>query len=615
MYIDEDFYLSRYKQNFKDDKEAYEFLKRCFPELYIMPVKDSYLSSVLCMYSYLSYCFSVTEMAAAFGNFFASASVRTRLAELKNKKSGALTSLSFSNYDMGARKAYNITKSGFQNYLSSIPDAIKPARGQIMVRRSGGLVPIHDYGVGISLISFIQLGIPFSYEKEENYTLKNLFKEHGSVCVDCTLYVAGSRPFKVYVEQDMGNESTLVLVNKLGKYKRLGMTGNDTCIVYSSHAVMDYPSCPSYVVGVLESIYEGMGSSGAGGIFEYYEEKKNELDEKTLLTLMALLVRTGVCVAYADEYALRKDRRLSAEQVSTTSIIRRRMNVTYYMKVEERAVPSEDFSPSELRRYIDELSSGTNPYRLIAYNRQQSQIAKQKYRNMCTMLCHYINKGYYDRDEVMSMLSGYSAYMVASVLLSNSACHFLPKTAAYLNKLRAALLPYYPGIDKAEYSEYSQLYSFEGYAPVIFRNTFQLADGRIVAVEHIGKDIGGFVRCYYLRQLSSIMPNLNLHMVCLCDNDSDMIHFCEYARYSVKYSRFEGNSNFYLSFLMEEDLEDDCCLLKNINDLENPTPIYIRTMEQSASLKQHRQNNVQENKVPDLAGMTLAELFGGSSSV
>ncbi len=611
MYLEEDFYLSKYKQNFKDDKEAYEFLKRCFPELYIMPVKGSYLSSILCMYSYLGYCFSVTEMAIAFGNFFASSSVRTRLAELKNTKSGALTSLSFSNYDMGARKAYSITKSGFQNYLSSIPDSIKPARGQIMIRRSGGKVPVHDYGVGISVLSFMQLGMPFYYEKEENYTLKNLFKEHGSVCVDCTLYVTGSRPFKVYIEQDMGNESTLVLVNKLGSYKRLGMTGKDTCIVYSSHAVMDYPSCPSFAVGVLEDIYAGMVSSGAGGILEYYTEMKSELDEKTLLTLTALLVRTGVCVAYADEYALRKDRRLSAEQVSLSSIIRRRMNVTYYMKVEEHAVPCDDFSPMELRRYIDELSAGTNPYRLVAYNRQQSHIAKQKYRNMSTMLCHYINKGYYDRDEVVSMLSGYSAYMVPSVLLSNSACYFLPKSQTSLNMLRTVLSSYYPEIEQAEYNEYSPIYTIEGYAPVIFRNAFKLASGRIVAVEHIGKDIGGFVRCYYLRQLSSIMPEINLHMICLCDNDMDMIHFCEYAQYSVKYSRFAENSSFYMSFLMETDMEDSDCLLKSIIDLETLTPVYIRTIEQSAFLKEHRKQ-VSQQKAPDLSGMTMAELLSGN---
>lgn len=618
MYLENDYFLNKYKKDLKDDKEVYAFLKRCFPSLSLNAVKGSYLSSELCFFSYLLYCYSTSELSSVLGNYFSEATVRSKLTILRSKKTGALNDLKFGHGDMGARKAYGVTKNGYCNYLSCLPDDVKPSGGRIKIRRSGGLVPGHDYGVGISLLSFMLLGTPFYYEKEENYAVKNIHKEKSSVCVDCTIYTL-KEGYKIYIEQDMGNEPMLTLVNKIGAYKHLELTKPDSCIVFSSHAIMEYSNCASFSIGELEGIYKDMAEKGMNKVYSYFMEYGNDLSGSRLVTLKSLLVRTGVCNAYRDEDALTDEKPLLPEQVREDSLLRRSHRIIYEMKMEKDATLSEDFTLQELKRYIDDLSAGSNPYRVKAYNMEQYAVAKKKYRNMCSLLCHYINRGAYDRESVLCLLGGYSCYMVPSVLLSDSAKHFMPMTEDALQSYKKALLPYYCSIMDAEYKAQGPTIYFEEYAPVTVRNTLVLPNGTMIALEHVGKDIGGFLRCYYLCQLASSKPELKLHLVCLCDNDEDISFFCTLSRYIVDSARFSEYRNFYVSFLTEKELNEKDCLLKGITDLENPQPVYIKTKEQHAALIAHAKKMEEEKEAavmqkamerkPDLSQMSLAQMF------
>jgi len=168
VYLENDFYLSEYRKDLKSDKEVYAFLKKCFPNLNFLPVKGSYLSAELCLLTYLLYCYSTSELSGMLGNFFSQGSVRTRIAELIKKEDASIDDLKMPRRDMGAIKAYCLTKSGYASYLGSIPDELKPSGGQLMVRRSKGMVPLHDYGVGISLLSFMLLGIPFYFGRKKH---------------------------------------------------------------------------------------------------------------------------------------------------------------------------------------------------------------------------------------------------------------------------------------------------------------------------------------------------------------------------------------------------------------------------------------------------------------
>lgn len=582
MYLENDFYLNDYKPQINNDKEAYAFIKQSFPTLELKPVKGSYLTAVLCLYIYIGYCASPYELSALFGPFFTSASVRTRFAELTRKKCRVFGALSWANNDMGAQRAYHITKQGYESYLSSILDVLKPLRGGIKVRRSGGLVPAHDYGVGLSVYSFLLTGIPFYYEKEEIYSSSSIIKQKGGLCVDCTLYMPHGN-YKIYLEQDMGNETASTLINKIGTYQRLGLaSADDSCLLFSSHSIMPMPSCPSFSPIALEAILQDMETSNSESIYSYFTANENRLDSKTLKALKKLLVRTGVCDAFSDTGTP-----LPLSSVDEASVMRRHTIRIFARKIETGSRLSDDFTIDELRRYVYELKAGCNPYRLKCYNFEQYRIAKNKFHNMCTILTNYVSEGKYERDELLCLLGGYACYMLPSVLLSKTAPLFNPDTHAFIDKCRNALSDYYPGIDTADYSGLSKPFYFDEYALVIFRNTYTLPSGRMVCFEHIGKDIGAFVRCFYIILMSSLCPMLDLHIVAICDDDSDMLFFCNRARYSITYSRFpEKGKGVYLSFLMETELSSDCCLLKGIDNLEEPVPMYIRTKKQADELLQ-----------------------------
>lgn len=599
MYLDSDYFLPRDKANIESDKEMYELLMKAFPDLVLEPVKGSYRTGVLCLMMYMGYCASCYELSALFGSYFSSAPVRTRLAELASKKSGVLGTLGFANNDLGAQRAYHVTKQGYVSHLSAIPDLIKPKGGEIKIRRSGGLVPAHDYGVGISLYSFLLSGIPFYYEKEDTYSVQTLHKQKGSVCVDCTLYLRGESPYRIYLEQDMGSETTTTLINKIGAYKRLGLADACSCIVFSSHSIMPFSSCGTFSPVALDEIYRDMAATNMDKLYEYFTAYENSFDGKRLALVKKLLVRTGVCDAYSDGIAC------VPEKVTAASVLKRRLIYSYRNKVETGSRLSDDFTLIDIERYIEELRSGCNPYRLRSYNTEQYRIAKQKFRNISLVLTKYAASGHTTRDDVSCLLSGYACYMLPSMLIDNATPLINPFDCSFIKKCCKAVEAYYPGISNCSVASLSKPFYFEDYDHVVLRNACVLSNGRTVCFEHIGKDIGAFVRCFYLCLIAKVVPDLDLHIVAVCDNDDDMIFFCKCAGYYMKYSRFPEKQGFYLSFLTEAELEDACCLLRGIDDPEVPVPVYVRTRQQA-----HELVSCQSVPLPgDDSDLSLSQLF------
>lgn len=603
MYLEHDYYLNENKPVIKDDKDAYHFLKQAFPEMSIEPNQGSYRTAVLCLFIYIGYCASPVELAAMFGAYFTSAAVRTRLAEMYAGRHGMLAALSWVNNDMCARRAYHITKQGYVSYLSAILDSIKPMRGEIKIRRSGGLVPVHDYGVGLSLYSFLLAGRPFYYEKEETYSFRSTLKQKGSICVDCTIYPRGASKYRIYLEQDMGTETTATLINKIGTYKHLGLADNASCILFSSHSIMPFSSCITFSAAVIEKIITDMESRGAEGLYAYYSDYGNELDEKELEAVKKLLVRTGVCSALSDKGTAQEP-----EQVTADSCLTRTRIYTYAYKMETGSRLCDDFTLEDLKRYLMELKAGCNTYRLRLYNANQYHIAKTKFRNMCTVLSNYVTLGKYTREDVLCLLGGYACYMLPSMLLSNSISLLDPFDNAFIDSCRRAVTAYYPGIDKLSCTELSKTFYFDDYTFVTFRNACVLENGRTVCFEHIGKDVGAFLRCFYICLIASVRPELDLHIVAICDNDADMLFFCELSGYCMKYARFPEKKGFFLSFLTEEELQDSYCLLKGVfYQEEKLIPVHIRTKAQADDLVTFSKSAGPAAELPE--NMSMSQLF------
>lgn len=602
MYLEKDFFLNINKPVIDDDKDAYQFIKKVFPEMDIEPNQGSYRTALLCLLIYIGYCASPVELSAMFGPYFSSAPVRTRLAEMYSGKHGILAALNWANNDMCARRAYHITKQGYVSYLSTILDAIKPIRGEIKIRRSGGLVPVHDYGVGLSLYSFLLAGRPFYYEKEETYSFRSVIKQKGSICVDCTIYLRGTDRFRIYLEQDTGTETTTTLINKIATYKHLGLADNASCILFSSHSVMPFSSCLSFSAAAVETIIDGMESCGAEGLYAYYSDYGNALDKKSLEIVKKLLVRTGICSALSE-----KGTALMPESVTASSHLVRTRIYTYAYKVECGSRLCEDFTLNDLKRYLAELKAGCNPYRLRLYNANQYRIAKAKYRNMCTVLSNYVARGKYTREDVLCLLGGYACYMLPSVLIANAASLWDPFDNSFMDNCRKAVAAYYPGIDKLACAELSETFYFDEYTFVTFRNACVEESGRTVCFEHIGKDVGAFLRCYYISLIAKKIPDLNLHIVAVCDNDADMLFFCELTGYCMKYARFPEKKGFFLSFLTEEELSDDFCLLKGVFHQDTLVPVHIRTKAQVDELVSFTKSVRPAAELPE--NMSISQLF------
>jgi len=274
--------------------------------------------------------------------------------------------------------------------------------------------------------------------------------------------------------------------------------------------------------------------------------------------------------------------------------------------------------------YIEDLKAGTNTYRQLSYHKRQHTIAKQKFRNMCNMVTLSLSKGYYTRDEILCLLGGYSCYVLPSTLLSNSARFFLPmeqQEFSVLERYRELLLPYYPTIGEAVYTPLAEPMYFEDYPSVTLRNCFTLPDGKQVVMEHIGKDVGGYLRGFYLCQLFHVMPQLDIHLICICEQDEDMIRFCKHTGYSVKYPIFSYQAPFYVTFLMEDEFSEPDALLKNITDLEEPVPVYIRTAKQNADMlsyaatRKEMATSSSNNTAPNgdtVLNMSLADVFANN---
>lgn len=137
-------------------------------------------------------------------------------------------------------------------------------------------------------------------------------------------------------------------------------------------------------------------------------------------------------------------------------------------------------------------------------------------------------------------------YVAPSVLLSNSYDYMASGGLFYRDTLPVFLSRYYPGIEKAPYEKCSRPLVLPGdYPGLRLRNIYTLPDGPVIAVEHIGQDIGGFLRCSLLSRIAKSC-RLNLHIICLCDNDRDMVDFCQLNNVFYSGSRLPSNEICFL---------------------------------------------------------------------
>ena len=91
------------------------------------------------------------------------------------------------------------------------------------------------------------------------------------------------------------------------------------------------------------------------------------------------------------------------------------------------------------------------------------------------------------------------------------------------------------------------------------RNCFTLPDGKIICVEHIGKDVGAFTRFYYLNLLKDDIKT-PVHLIGLVENDGDINYFSNMTGYRVSMPRI-SSKDFFIAFMPYNESSGDKLLL------------------------------------------------------
>ncbi len=538
MYIEKDYFLSEYRKNFKTDKEVVDFIKKCFPDVEEKEIQGSYASYLYSFFGYVLYPFGVNAVASNIG-YFGTFQRRNKIS--RHVSSGLLDKYSFKDSDMDCRNAYFVPKGRQDEISATLPFCLK---NSLVLRRCNGKVPGHDYGLGLSILQFMMLGKPFEVLKEVNYA-SGIMKSRGSLCVDAQIHMTGGG-YEIFIEQDMGTEDMETLAGKIFLYGKHEITGHRNCILFSSHKIMPYPICPTFRIKDMEKLYAVLKEEDVGSLQEYESLYLSDASEE----IKSLFVKLGVRVGY---YVAFKNRgRVDASKVDDNCVIERSRN-------------GMNFTMEELRRYIDELMDGTNPYRQIAYNIRQQGDCCKKYQKLCSYISKRIHDGHFELKEVQTLLvDGLRCLMMPTVLLSRSYSYL-----EYDNSLRGlvenSLERYYPGIKEAEYRYTSPIIEIKRGMPFcVLNNCYRMPDGRYICVEHIGYDVGAFIRFYYLYLYCEDI-GLPLHLVALVENEDEILFFSGRSEFYTSFTTVKDD-NYFMSFM---NLCDPSHKLNTVHYTEN----------------------------------------------
>ena len=516
-------YLLKHKKNFKDDKEVYQFLLKSFPELNADSSYGSFFNFVFSMLTHIAHPISMNQLNAFFGNDFIH---RQKIKRMVDK--GLLKIYKMPKEDKGSRNAYSLTPVGTNTLFYSLPlDLFDRSK----IRRTGGLLHEHDYGVGLSLLQCLLRETPFYYQKEVLYS-PGLVKVKGSICADAAVCFSDEQENLIYIEQDMGTEKIPAICKKLHFYDAYGLLqGGGRHLVISSHAIVNV-HCPSFNARALEEVIQDMEERGANLLYYYYVTYGVELSERLRNSIRALLVRTQVCNCFRSNGTP-----LDASEIIETNELERDLRVN-------------DLTLEDLRSYVGSLKDGNNEYKEAAYNKKQHSVAYHKMERMAKHIGDLILDGQSLRGEAQLLLKGHSCYVLPTVLLSN---YFETITGEDMGSLLSTLSHYFPGLETATYSTLSDVIAHESYPSLQLRNCYRLADGTYVCVENTGKDLGAYVRAAYLNVLRQMGLQENIHVVCICDTQKEAMSMAAVLDYYPKVRDLETKGITY-SFLLSEDI-------------------------------------------------------------
>lgn len=545
MYLTEDpIYLPAMRKQFTSSEELSNYIEQKVGQ------EGSSLSDGRCtpfretvlIITYLCEYITREELSTYFGSLFSSSSKFRLLDRLVDEK--LLKTCRFPIQDSYSRRAYCLTDVGADAIGTLLPLS---SRHKIVQRRNGGVVPEHDYSIGINILHFIISDLTFIWRKE--FVLSSGSRHLASVQSDGIISVSSDiQPRIFYLEQDMGNETIGMIVEKISAYGNMAEISSDdrSCILFSMRTVPDREVMQSVslsgsakplieLIKRLESEYlssHGLTEKNALQVelWDFYQYFKNlsgfDDQDKYLLLFHQLFYITGTAAADCSFSQLRSSSHM-------------------------RHLPDRSFTYQDLLQYDKDSNALCNPYRIVRQNKVQHFSAFGKELSMLKLLVSYIRRGLFMRDEARALLTGLQTFVVPTDLLCNYFPYIMPAHYRTTGRIIDALSGYYKFLDDPYRDQLRIDRDESAVISLTLRNVLLCEDTAagnpgIVTFADI-TNISAVLQAYFLsRHGQDAYPFI--HFVFLCDTKTQALRLSEqvYLFPSDRYVRHTGVQTYFM---------------------------------------------------------------------
>lgn len=384
-------------------------------------------------------------------------------------------------------------------------------------RRGKQITTMHDYSIGLNALQLMLYGSSFIWDKEVSYaaTLGGM-KKAGSLCVDAICDFKDT-PYRMYIEEDLGNESIGILLGKLEKYHQFELLrdGKNELVVYSfrqPYLTCDAPQIPAYSAKNVEEVKKWLVQSKQTLNEAMTSLQNHSLDEKT-----AKLLDTMESIDLVLELSKHK----------------------------------KDISAEYLEYFIKDLEELKLDCRVEDHNKLQEKFTRGRFRSMAGVLAkNYRKSSHHNLSYITDLMKGFPVYCCSTTLLMNELPYYFYKQTSMQYSFAYYMNTLFPGITAESYEEVLTpcLKCSSGTMRMLgLRNVFSFTYGK-VCVEYLGRDLGAVLRT--LRYVDTYMDmDCKVHLICMLEQLSDFYFFYKSIFPEGIYSKTSKEGIPYLLFL------------------------------------------------------------------
>lgn len=453
-------------------------------------------------------------------------SLHVQLNYMENKK--LINKISLRSKDGFSRTFYYLSQEGFYEaaplFASGIPSEFK--------RRGKEYSVMHDYSVGLNALQLILFGKPFSFIREYSYGVSAATgrDKAGSLRVDA-ICIFQNTPYRLFIEEDLGNEPNGTLLDKLVKYKRFGNMEHAAteAIVFSfrkPYCTAEPPEYPVYSPSSLKAFLRRLEASGVNSLADVIRGANSG------------------------------SQKLSEADYNMSSSIARCVGI-----LSRDGRVHGDMSLTGLADFIREIEELRSDWRVKDLNKQQYDFTLAKYKMLSGLLISKYRRNNMNTDLYMSeMMKGFSVWMVPTSLLVNYLPYIYPELSGMHTTFENALKGLWPEARYASSLLQKRLLKADGNPmPLILKNIYSAGDEQI-SIEYVSRDIGALMRVIRFR-MDYLDEDTGITVLCLVDSYKDALFLSNQEYLDLKGIRYHHRSRIY--FILRSELHKPVPFLIN----------------------------------------------------